>query len=1129
MDIITDLTAQAVSFLTVIQDLCKDRISGKDYPKYEKEKLWTLKKEFTQVKDFCSSSFSNKMPEPPQFLGSIRDIIWYTPTEHSDVVVAKQFFDTVEKLLSWLEEDCAAYNPYLNNAQYSEGTLFCTPYQWRKIIRFILYKKPERRTKLAEILCYMPVQVILCLAKTKLNGYNQRLCQVWSTGNQYSMIGKDDKDFYESWWEFKKEGQDTTGRISKAIKLLEDDALLLRTLSEQKIAIPFETFFNSELDEICRCRNLRINDNPGGMEGTPGEEVLATGKTKDPFERARNMELHGLALSGGGIRSATFNLGVLQKLAQENRLTRFDYLSTVSGGGYIGAWFASWIKRSGSEAKVVDRLNIKKSADPLGEEVRPIRWLRMFSNYLAPKSSLMSADSWTMGITWLRNTLINQIILLLLLCTALAVVSDCYDFWKYLTGRFTRANVHQIGFISLLLFSPAVVMAGFGMRAFEHTPKPKSLFMFGTNRFLSVFLVCWAVGCAYFISAWLFHPPHFQRIVSVHKDSFSHKVSLLLGAALAGFIAMVVIAYLGYYQVFANKRWNRFYAHLAILGSSALAAFAGLYSMAGAWTVLQGLQAIKAFPSLSELNYKADFILGTPLILEVISVCVVVRMALMGNLFPDERREWWGRMGALVHRYILLWLLISVGALILPEEFDDLSCNFPTINIPAIFGGWGAIIGFAVNLAYHAKEKKGDADNKLAIAKDLFIKLSPYLFMLGFLLLGAYVLSYINQICAALAKTQNRLPICLLTTLIMGAVTAFLSWRVGVNEFSLHHFYRNRLVRAYMGATRKRTDRDKTANNFTGFDKEDDIRLAEFTAESAKPYGGPYPIINATLNASTVTELDRQDRNAESFIFSPLYCGFDFSPTRSGAYAKHQVFEYGYRPTNVFAYENGPMIGTAMSISGAALSPNMGYHSSSATAFLLTMFNVRLGWWMGNPRLNTYNRSDPDFGVAYLVSDLIGKSDIESQFVCLSDGGHFDNMGLYELIRRRCKHVTLCDAEEDPDATCEGLANAIRRCRIDFGVYINLDTKGITDKNKDTGFCTTHRAEGTITYPGDIEPSGTILYIKTALTGTEPADIREYHMNNHEFPQQPTSDQFFTEEQFESYRLLGYYAADAAQ
>ncbi len=287
-------------------------------------------------------------------------------------------------------------------------------------------------------------------------------------------------------------------------------------------------------------------------------------------------------------------------------------------------------------------------------------------------------------------------------------------------------------------------------------------------------------------------------------------------------------------------------------------------------------------------------------------------------------------------------------------------------------------------------------------------------------------------------------------------------------------------------------------------------------------YFGPFPIINAALNATVVSALDRQDRMAESFIFSPLYCGFDFSPTRSSTYNIDSVYEYGYRQTDKYANENGgPTLGTAMAISGAAINPNWGYHSSPAMAFLLTLFNVRLGWWMGNPRLKKWKNSDPKLGLVYLMRDLLGKSDINMKYVCLSDGGHFDNMGLYELIRRRCHYIILGDGEQDVKGTCEGLANAIRRCRIDFGVEINVLPTG--DDENDKQPTKTHITYFSIKYPGS-KIKGKLIYIKAGLTGDETVDIKEYAAANPDFPQQSTNDQFFDEAQFESYRKLGFHS-----
>ena len=148
---------------------------------------------------------------------------------------------------------------------------------------------------------------------------------------------------------------------------------------------------------------------------------------------------------------------------------------------------------------------------------------------------------------------------------------------------------------------------------------------------------------------------------------------------------------------------------------------------------------------------------------------------------------------------------------------------------------------------------------------------------------------------------------------------------------------------------------------------------------------------------------------------------------------------YGFRPTSLGYPPVGIGTGTAVAISGAAASPNMGYHSSPAAAFLMTMFNARLGWWMGNPR-DKYNwlRSSPRRGLLYLLNELFGLTNDRTHFVNLSDGGHFENLGIDELVRRRCRYIIACDAEQDDALTFNGLGNAIRKCRMDLGVEISV-------------------------------------------------------------------------------------------
>jgi len=149
-------------------------------------------------------------------------------------------------------------------------------------------------------------------------------------------------------------------------------------------------------------------------------------------------------------------------------------------------------------------------------------------------------------------------------------------------------------------------------------------------------------------------------------------------------------------------------------------------------------------------------------------------------------------------------------------------------------------------------------------------------------------------------------------------------------------------------------------------------------------------------------------------------------------------------------------------------------------------------------------------------------------YVYLSDGGHFENMGMYELVRRRCTLIMVSDAEQDENLAFGGLANALRKCRSDFGVEIDIDVSRIR-KDPTTGYSSQHCAVGTIHYPETPKGervTGTLVYVKTSLTGDEPTDVLEYRARQNSFPHQTTADQFFDESQFESYRRLGYHVAD---
>ena len=377
-------------------------------------------------------------------------------------------------------------------------------------------------------------------------------------------------------------------------------------------------------------------------------------------------------------------------------------------------------------------------------------------------------------------------------------------------------------------------------------------------------------------------------------------------------------------------------------------------------------------------------------------------------------------------------------------------------------------------------------------------------------------------------------PIYLFVVLLLAAV--LLSFRLDINVFSLHEFYKNRLVRCYLGATRYEARDKRVPDHFTGFDSSDEMPLADFSARTGSYYG-PYPLLNATMNVSSGEDLASQERKSVPFLFSPLFCGYDVGEgnraMRLSRSDGSNTSRYAYRPTAELCLGTGIELGTAMAVSGAAASPNQGYNTATAVAFLMTVFDVRLGWWLGNPRRNDkYPLFSPRFNLATLVMELFGLTNSQAGFVNLSDGGHFDNMGLYELIRRRCRYIVLADAEQDGKLIFGSLTTTLRNVRMDFGVEIDIALDRIQKNEK--GFSAAHCVVGTIRYPEDSgrpdeeRRPGYLLYLKSSLTGDEPADVTGYHAGHPEFPHQSTGDQWFTERQFEAYRKLGQHIVQTA-
>ncbi|MBL8300710.1 MAG: patatin-like phospholipase family protein [Rhodanobacteraceae bacterium] len=356
----------------------------------------------------------------------------------------------------------------------------------------------------------------------------------------------------------------------------------------------------------------------------------------------------------------------------------------------------------------------------------------------------------------------------------------------------------------------------------------------------------------------------------------------------------------------------------------------------------------------------------------------------------------------------------------------------------------------------------------------------------------------------------------LLLLLLLLCATGFAaSWLFGANAFSLNALYGNRLTRAYLGASRSKNERQP--HPFIGFDDKDNLSLTSLKPSSSNCDARLFPVINAALNLVEASgdRLEWQQRMAAAFFMTPTYCGSDvlgFVPTG----------EYGSK-------EGGLTAGRAMAISGAAAAPSMGYHSSRFVSMLMAFFNIRLGWWMPNPsRTKVLQKNEPEIGLVPVLAELLSRTNERRSFVYLSDGGHFENLGLYEMVRRRCHRMLVVDAGCDPDYQYEDLENAIRKIRVDFGIEITFDN-GLL-RPEDARSSGLHYCRGTIHYSQGQAgvADGEIIYIKPLLSGDESVDLRRYaestRSDGRVFPQQPTSDQFFDEAQFESYRELGLHS-----
>jgi hypothetical protein len=882
----------------------------------------------------------------------------------------------------------------------------------------------------------------------------------------------------------------------------------------------------------------QLHDGHFDIKRPPEPEVLF----KAIHDLPAGQRQSALCLSGGGIRSASFALGVLQGLAKERILENFHYLSTVSGGGYIGAWLSVWRNRIGKdpvlkdallkdpslkvpplmsmlserrqEEKTVLQVAEKDLNPPEAQRYKPedaykepveFTVLREHSNFLTPNLGAMSADTWTLVALYLRNLLLNWTVYLPLIFMALLVPMMSFDVLKWAQRR-DLVDVHHVVLgLAVILFAFAVYTSVRGRLSQDNEQRVDQ----------KTFLLCELVPiylAATLVSIYSVGECNTLEILGNHKPPIANLGEGCLvrniGWRLAG-LAGAFIYLVGWLPAFA--RFGTMERPFA-MPTSAEPFSPGLLWLP--WTVAGAAAGALVGIGLDQASHH----LGDPRLIVIFGVAwISVSIFLANGLYlgltslsrlGDVEREWLARSSGWFVAVTVAWAGYSALVLYTPELVGLWQVKVGVL----VSGGLGAAAAkMGASARTLASFLKSDGEKELPMST--ILALASVVFLLAMVLVLSYALPHLRdwiEIKWGVAHhpaRHNAIALVIFALIGSGAI-----YFINVNRFSAHSLYRNRLIRAFMGAGRgPNALHSKTSDPFTGFDRKDNVFVKDliFPIDKARLF----PVVNMALNTVAGSNKAWQERKAESFTVTPLRSGNEWVK---------------YWPTkNYGSKEKGLGLGTAIAISGAAASPNMGYHSSPLVGLIMTLFNVRLGWWLGNPsKPDTAPLESPPYGMVQFVQELFGLTQDTSHFVYLSDGGHFENLGLYEMVRRRNHFILVSDAGCDPKAAFEDLGNAVRKIRIDLGVEIKFK-KLVLQKRAQPGeigngiYC----AVGTIKYPEN-SVTGHLLYIKPCFHGTEPADVRAYAAGSKDFPHETTGDQFFSESQMESYRMLGAHVME---
>ena len=676
--------------------------------------------------------------------------------------------------------------------------------------------------------------------------------------------------------------------------------------------------FDEELREIDAQRSIRTYTHPSFIKNEPYpwnsndpdryfSERLITGR--QPYNRV------GLAFSGGGIRSATFNLGVLQGLQELNMLRHVDYLSTVSGGGFIGGWLAG---------------NIARTRQWLTKGIRwdeSINHLRSYASYLAPLTGILSADTWTLGASWARNTFLIQLtgftwLIALLLVPLLGrkvfrVMESSYPSSILSLPHASWAHLPWVGFVALVF---GIIAAASLVRNFRNNREET-----GENVPRSASILRWAVGpCwagAFVVAALLCAVAREWHALPPACLPVTHPLLTCNEIACHETTGMSQLPRVAYeYGFMLQWAWQRIgfllLAHwlaLFVIGVFALRPAEGAGGVWAATPLRRGVltlwRCIWINTLCSTVLYLSlcgvlaldlgwvkpaqrfvshAFVFGPSLVLAVFSLSVVMFIGLSGRTSSEAQREWWTRFGAWLFIFALLGLALSSAAVLSPIVVFKLwvwtQQSLQFVRWAAILGWLSSVLGGV--LAGKSSETATDAwSGKL----QLLARAGGLMFVLGAIVATATVL---YQVLWSVAQGDN--PVTDYWTsldsigyktivgvmLVVCACVWLFSKFFEINIFGLSQLYRNRLVRCYLGASRWAAGVRKP-HPFTRFDFRDDMPLSHLRngvsrgEAEEKEFRGPFPIFNCTLNLGGSSDLAVHSRHSASFSLTPLRCGCD--------------------------------------------------------------------------------------------------------------------------------------------------------------------------------------------------------------------------------------------------------------